>query len=393
MKKFITLALLLLCATLAEGAKPKLPKVVIEWDSPISIAKGGYARVHPMNDGRLMCSYTGGGSGWICYSSDNGLTWTAPEKVISRFDVNTDKGAATVFISNPETLQLSPSNPSHPGRIIYCFNLRPKDNKSSVYPFSIGYVFSDDNGESWSPMTVNYSSDIWEEDKLKGCWEPFALELPDGTVQMYFSDETPYWRDGRHYQNISLVESRDGGDSWGDVRIACYSEKNRDGMPSAMIYEGNIYLCIETNDSEMKTRLHPQIMYNSLEDNWKECVDGYSKRRFCPQRFSTESTEFTTGAPYLCRTENFFVMSFQSSEYGDIKDSKQRVCVVQACPISEMKGQIFTTMRGDSKPIDVDVSEGEVKWNSVCPLGADEIMVCCQYNGVVTLVRGRISTL
>ena len=81
---------------------------------------------------------------------------------------------------------------------------------------------------------------------------------------MYFSDETPYWRDGRHYQNISLVESRDGGDSWGDVRIACYSEKNRDGMPSAMIYNGNIYLCIETNDSEMTTRLHPQIMYNSL---------------------------------------------------------------------------------------------------------------------------------
>ena len=392
MKKALAFLFLLFCFTFADGAKPKLPKVVIEWDSPISIAKGGYARVHPMNDGRLMCSYTGGGNGWICYSSDNGHTWTSPEKVIGRFDVSGERGNATVFISNPETVQLSSSHPVHPGRIIYSFNLRPRDNKSSVYPFSIGYVFSDDNGKTWSSMKVNYSSDIWNEDKLKGCWEPFAMELPDGTLQMYFSDETPYFREGRHYQNITMVESPDGGDTWAAPRIVCYSEGNRDGMPVTMIYDGNIYLCIETNDSEAGTRLHPQVIYNSIEDNWKETVDGYSDFRFNPLRRSTESPDFTTGAPYLIQTENFFVLSHQSSENGDIKDPEQRVCIVQACPKNEMKGKIFTTMRGDSKPIDIEPADGSVKWNSLCALGGDEIMACCQYDGIVTLVRGRIRT-
>lgn len=369
-------------------AKPKLPKVVFEWGEPQVIAKGGYVRVHHMNDGRLMCTYTHGGNGEICYSSDGGDTWTTPEIVYPKFDFTNESGTTTVTVSNPETVQLSADNPYHPGRVIYCVNLRPSKNMSTVYPYSIAYMYSDDNGKSWSEPIVNYQSDRWDVNTLKGCWEPMAMELPDGRVQMYFSDETPYYRDGNKYQNISMFESSDGGDSWGPLRIVCYTPRFRDGMPVTLIYDGKIYLSIEANN--VGVRLHPQVLYTTIEDNWSQTVGEVSDFRFDPFKESLESPDFTTGAPYLVQTENFFVISYQSSENADIRVANQRVMEVQACPKSEMKGNIFSTMRGASHPIDIDPNQESVMWNSLCPLGGDEIMACCQYNGQVTLVKGRI---
>ena len=58
-------------------------------------------------------------------------------------------------------------------------------------------------------------------------------------------------------------------------------------------------------------------------------------RRFTPFLEPLESPEFTTGAPYLIQTES-------------------------------------------------------VMWNSLTPLGGDDILACCMYNGKVTLVRGTV---
>ena len=138
--------------------------------------------------------------------------------------VENEAGKAKVHAANPEFAQLSESNPHHPGRIIFACNYRPfntdpaavDDDKyaSSVYPYTIAIKTSDDNGQTWSVLNHVYKSDVWKENALRGCWEPFVLELPDGTVQIYFADETPYWRVGSKWQNISVIESKDGGDSW-----------------------------------------------------------------------------------------------------------------------------------------------------------------------------------
>ena len=217
------------------------------------------------------------------------------------------------------------------------------------------------------------------------------MELPDGKIHMYFTDETPYYKEGNNDQNISVMESSDGGDTWSEPRIVCYTPMFRDGMPITMIYDGKIYLSIESN--HVNIRLRPQILYTSLEDNWKETVGEYSKYRFNPFLVSRDSPDFVSGAPYLVQTENFFVLSYQTSENADIKIRTQRIMEVQACLKSEMKRDKFHTMRGTSHPIEANILTEYVKWNSLCPLGGDEIMACCQYNGKVALVRGRIKTL
>lgn len=128
----------------------------------------------------------------------------------------------------------------------------------------------------------------------RGCYEPCVLELPDGTVQIYFADETPYYERRLTYQNISVIESKDGGDTWGPARIVCYNEKYRDGMPVAMIHGDWIYVAIEANGQNVK--FHPQIVCTRISDNWKTPVYGSSLNRFDPFKTSMESA-FIYAAP------------------------------------------------------------------------------------------------
>ena len=383
------LVLSVACTTSAEKSDEKLPRVIIRWETPVVLSAGGYTRVHPLSDGRLMCSYTHGGKGYARYSSDGCRSWTAAAVIYDSFTASSPNGDVTVTISNPETAQLPSDYPSHPGRIFYAVNLRPKDALSTRHPYGIGCRYSDDGGQTWSDPEELYLSDPWDTDMNKGCWEPFILPLPDGTIHLYFSDETPYYREGNKYQNISLLESSDGGDSWTrEPRIVCYTPSFRDGMPVAMIYKDNIYLSIETNN--VGVRLHPQILYTPLSNPWPQTEGENSEYRFDPFLESLFSSDFVTGAPYLVQTENFFAISYQTSRGADVTDANRRIMEVQACPKREMKNNVFHTMRGVSQPIEADIQKESVMWNSLTPLGSDDILACCMYNGKVTLVRGTI---
>ena len=217
----------------AAPRKSSLGKIRIEWEDAKLLAPGGYARVHRLNDGRYMAVYSRGGNGCFKICANGWSGWT-PQRVA--IDHDSYRAPAKVVVSNAEFAQLSASNPHHPGRIIYAVNIRPAENRSSQTPFTIAISTSDDAGETWSGVRDIYKSKVWDKDVLRGCYEPCVLELPDGTVQVYFADETPYYERRLPYQNISVVESKDGGDTWGPARIVCYNEKFRDGMPVAMIY-------------------------------------------------------------------------------------------------------------------------------------------------------------
>lgn len=387
----LAIAALMLTACSPQGRLQarRLPKVEISWEEPLVLSAGGYVRVHPLLDGRLICSYTHGGRGYARYSSDGGRNWTDETVIYNSFTASSGEGDVRVTISNPETAQLPESFPKHPGRIFYAVNLRPKDGMSTRHPYGIALRHSDDGGKNWSEPSVLYLSEPWDTDTKKGCWEPFILPLPNGTIHLYFSDETPYYREGNKYQNISLLESSDGGDTWTrEPKTVCYTPSFRDGMPVAMIYEDRIYLSIETNNVDVK--LHPQILYTSLSNPWPKTEGEFSPRRFDPFLESLESPEFTTGAPYLIQTENFFVLSYQTSRGADITDHNRRIMEVQACPKSEMKKNVFHTMRGTSHPIEADIQTESVMWNSLTPLGGDDILACCMYNGKVTIVRGTV---
>ena len=165
----------------------------ITWDKPVLVSGwcSAYGRAHRLNDGRLMICYSNTWHGYARFSNDDGATWTGAKIVVPAYK----KDSLSHRMDNPEFAQLSASNPHHPGRIIYAVNERVKDTKvankdKTVYPFHISISTSDDNGATWSSLKRLYSSN-----NVSGCYEPFVLELPDGTVQVYFADETPYASD------------------------------------------------------------------------------------------------------------------------------------------------------------------------------------------------------
>ena len=403
---FSVLAMLLaLCLQFQASAKApaKEAKIRVVWDQPeMVISRGGYPRVHRLNDGRLMMCYSKGSDNYARFSDDNGLSWSEQAlKVMVHFFKENENGKARLTASNPEFAQLSADNPYHPGRIIFACNYRPKwvkagvgdEDLSSVYPYTISIKTSDDNAQPWSKMRHVYKSDLWDENVLRGCWEPFVVELPDGTVQIYFADETPYWRKRSKWQNISVIESKDGGDTWSRPRVVSQNGSHRDGMPVVAIHDGMLLMAVET--SEKGARLHPVVICNPIEDNWKETVGVGSDCRFHPFKRSIMSDVAYSGAPYIITTDNYIVYSYQISDASDDKDennTRHAAMEVQVCPKSEVKDGRFFTMRAATRPIDVDQWSETAVWNSLCDLGEDQILAVSQYKNAIWTVRGKIIT-
>lgn len=391
--------------------------VRIVWETPQEVvgAGGGYPRVHRLNDGRLMMTYSKSFNGYALFSEDDGKTW--PESSLtnpmSKFTASNENGEALLSVAVPDFAQLSENHPHHPNRIIFAANYRPRTKdgkttgKTTVHPYTISISVSDDNGKSWSQTRHLYMSGIWDENVTIGCWEPFVLELPDGTVQIYFADETPYYRIGSRWHNISVIESKDGGDTWEKVRIVSQNGACRDGMPVVAIHEDRLLLAVESTDYSGE-RLHPIVIQNTIEDNWKVTVGKGSPYRFEPFQNSLKSEVTYSGSPYIITTDNYIVYSYhiadwwtppagltasqQLAQAKQNNDTNHAALEVQVCPKNEVKDGYFRTMRAASRPFPVDQTTGKENaiWNSLCDLGNDEILAVSQYKSCVYIVKGKI---
>lgn len=372
------------------SVKPGDGTITVLWEEPQRICPGLYARVHALNDGRHALVYTAGSDGYVRFSSDGCRTFPQAQKV---FIASNYSSAAGVRVDNAEFAQLSAANPHHPGRMIYAANLRPKNNASSKTPFSIAIITSDDNGKKWSGINNLYSSRQWKEDVLKGCYEPFILELPDGTVQIYFADETPYYKDGLNWQNISVIESKDGGDTWTSTpKVVAYNSRCRDGMPVAMTLNDRIYVAIEENGLG-HVHFRPKIVCTSISDNWKTPVLSSSAYRFNPLRNPIDSDNVYAGAPYLIHTDNYIVLSYLSSDGAATPNTEHATMELSICAINQMKDGKFTgAMQGRIRPFDVDQTQSRALWGSLCDLGGDNVLAVTQWDNAVWLCKGSIVT-
>ena len=367
----------------------------IVWDTPLAIDAGGgtYVRVHRLNDGRLMATYTSGSAGQCRFSSNNGNTWTKMTTILPTYTENN----LTYRMDNIEFAQLSSSNPYKPGRIIYAVNERGKSSGTGTLKtaYHISVCTSDDNGVSRSELKRIHTSAA-----SVGCYEPFILELPDGTVQIYFADEMA--TGNPPYQKIRVIESKDGGETWVNLRDVCYTETRRDGMPTAMLYNDNIYLAIEHYAADGE-QLHPQVVYNPISDNWANTVYASSPYRFDPFETSLASSTIYNGAPYIAQTDNYFIIAYQTvdeSKYSNEEIAKKhRRMEVQICPKSEMTAAKFEgRMRAKIRIPEGDDVETGINWPAVCPLGGDEFLALYELHDIktgklqVNAVRGRITT-
>lgn len=336
----------------------------IYWDarSPVTIFNGGgYARLIELQNGQLLACCESGGIK-VSLSNNKGITWSTPTLIAPN-----PSGVPNCV---PDLIQLSD------GTVIVAYNPRPTSPYSPERRFGIRLRRSTNNGRTWSDEIFVYDADYTFEN---GCWEPSLLELPDGELQLYFADESPYTSSGE--QQISLCRSFDGGLTWSSPKCVSFRSGYRDGMPvPVLLSDGKtIVVAIEDNGWSGIGDFVPTTVRVALTNNWKGnfYVTGSSSQRnrsinynYCPTA--------TGGAPYLRVLPSGETVMSHQSKYGDGDNHKMYVYV------GNQQAKDFKAM---SKPFQQGTTKN-CMWNSLAVIDTGIVVAVGGLDGKIVIVKG-----
>ncbi len=359
------------------AAKPPVEGIRIAWDynSLVQVSDknstdyNGYARLVQLNDKKLMCTYESGGAILVKTSADFGSTWSAPITVVS--------GNTLVNMTTPDILQLKDNS------ILICYNPRPIAGNGTA-KFSINTIKSYDGGLTWKENQIVYEASSEFEN---GCWEPSALQIPSGEIQLFFSNENVYRNSNE--QNISLIRSSNNGLTWSTTpEIVSFRAGKRDGMPSPILLKNQNEIVFSIEDNSVENQFKPYIIRNSITENWKQTVDANSNNR----NYALEevlSNPIYAGAPYLSQISTGEVlMSYQGTENratNDINNADMKVVIgTNDAKNFNRKSTPFLLSSGKS-----------ALWNSIKVLDDDTVVALTTTNqfsnsSQIWMIKGRI---
>lgn len=359
---------------------PAIGGVRIAWDynSLTQISEknssnyNGYARLIQLNSKKLICTYESGGAILIKISDDLGKTWSSPIKVVS--------GTTTVNMTTPDILQLKDNS------ILVCYNPRPIGTNNSGEKFSINIIKSTDGGITWKGNQVIYEADSKFEN---GCWEPSAIQIPSGEIQLFFSNENTYRSSNE--QNISLLRSSDNGLTWSITPdIVSFRAGSRDGMPSPILLKNQTEIIFSIEDNGINNQFKPYIIRNTIADNWRQTVTGNSPNRNYALKEELNNAIYS-GAPYLAQLSTGEVlMSYQGTDNRSTNNIDN----------ADMKVVIGTNeaKNFNRKSTPFLVSDGKsALWNSITVLDNDTVIALTTTNqfannSQVWMIKGRVLT-
>lgn len=385
LKYFVTLLTLMSCSSIElldarniDNSEP-IDGVRIAWDK--SSLKGlsddgvyaGYPRLRELIDGTLVVVYDSQGDLMMRKSNDGGHSWSPKSIVFSKRIISNDKGlSCMVNMANAEIYQLDN------GDLIFGANFRP--TKDGIVPYSIAVKRSSDAGETWLPEQILYNAG---DDFDNGCWEPSFLQLPNGELQLYFANESPYRES--HEQEISMLTSYDRGQTWSEnIKTVSFRSGRRDGMPVAQLINDEIVVSIEDNEiGEFK----PFTVRTKLDDNWSTPVLSDSSNRIYALADSL-SEDVYAGAPYLIKLNSGETLLSYQTTLGRSKDWEKSTLEVA---VGDSYGKNFKKV---TRPIDVPIS-CEAKWNSLSNIRGDQVVALAssdfnQENVGVWMIKGYI---
>lgn len=359
-------------------SKPAAEGIRIAWDyttlTPISDQNdtqyNGYARLIQLNSKKIICTYESGGAILVKISNDLGKSWSSPIKVIS--------GTIAVNMTTPDILQLKDNS------LLICYNPRPIAGNTSGAKFSINTVKSIDGGLTWIENKVIYEATSEFEN---GCWEPSALQIPTGEIQLFFSNENVY--KSSNEQNISLLRSSDNGSTWSTTpEIVSFRAGKRDGMPSPILLKNQNEIVFSIEDNGIENQFKPYIIRNTISENWKQTVDASSNNRNYALAEEINKALYA-GAPYLAQLSTGEVlMSYQGTENrtsNDINNAEMKVV------IGNNQAKNF-----DRKSVPFLIAVGKsALWNSIAVLDDDTVIALTTTNqfgnsAQVWMIKGRV---
>jgi hypothetical protein len=319
----------------------------IEWDpgTLTLIHLGGcYGRMIRLQNGEWLACFETGGAVGVRHSPDEGRTWSKPIVVVRWSDGS---------LANPELLQL------RDGTVLCFYNKRPANAPPTVGAaidgrpaFAIAVVRGDAGGRVWGAPSRLYSAGTTFDN---GCWEPAAIELASGEVQVYFANEGPHR--ASHEQEITMLRSFDGGRSWSDPETVAFRAGHRDGMPSPLVLANGRGIAVAIEDNGLDGSFKPVIVFTSVEDNWRSGpVGGDSPQRWGALRTPLPSRVYA-GAPSLRQFPcGRTLLSFQQSDKGTVhEDLRMMVCIGDASA---------RDFGASTQPFPVEPGSGQY-WNSL----------------------------
>lgn len=351
--KWILAGFLFFQITEAASQQTGSGKIRIEWDYSTvqrlaprggrELGYAGYPRVKRLRDGTAVAVYEAEGSTELISSADGGKTWSDPVITFRRHTRTDAQGKEVrVNMANPEIIELQN------GDWLAACNYRPR--RDEVAPFAIAVSRSTDRGKSWSEPQVIYQAGPRFGD---GCWEPAFLQLPDGTLQVYFANEAPYTSSDE--QEISVLASKDNGHSWdAEPRTVSFRAGRRDGMPVPLIVGDEILVAIEDNKVG---QFKPYIVRSAISDNWNQPVEAGSPMREYALKEALPDSVYA-GAPYLARLPSGEVLLSYQTTKGRGPDWEKSTMEVA---IGDRTGRNFQLI---SQPFPVPLDR-EAKWNAI----------------------------
>ncbi len=314
------LLLALAISAAAQSSRPSLP--TIRWDSAtvrLIQPQGDYGRMARLRDGSIACVYDCEHKMWIRHSSDEAKSWQEPILVAEDADC---------WLTNADLL------PLQNGALLYFWNERPllaaKHLGRKAPPglltrhFLIRMARSTDQGHSWSKPQTLYTAGTSYDD---GCWEPAGIQLPSGEIQVYFSNEARFTDTAE--QEIALLRSKDGGQTWSKAETASLRKNYRDGMPAPLVLANGRGMVFGIEDNGYAgERFKPVIVHTSMADNWRSgAVAGDSPRRWGALAEPLDPTWYG-GAPFLRKLPSGeTLLSYQEGSSGSMRGCRMAVCV------------------------------------------------------------------
>ena len=281
---------------------------LVEWDREKKLVcltpenlQVEYPRMCRVDENKILLTYHGGSTdhwqnSYLRKSYDNGKTWTDPVTIYSI--TNAFHGCNYYRICNPEMTRLQN------GWIILTVvaNGNPEGNQNS----KVLACLSKDGGETWGdPIIVGRGR----------TWEPQVVQMPNGELELLVSSEATWWDTQRDnmFQEILSSRSTDNGETWTTYKRASYKHGARDGMPVAVVMQGNKGVMFI--EESVNGNIAPSLVHRPLDGEWDtEPWDEVNDAN----RWHTSLNKFA-GAPYMIQlpTGEFLIMA-NTNQNGNV---------------------------------------------------------------------------